>query len=112
MIIECGKHNDSEAKHRAYSYILSVLETFNLIQKYQQNSISQIYIHVDTQYRKENISDTFVKNWQNFDPISKGEVIGYRADKSPVLAPYTGYMILPNAEVEVGGEWCYFGKQV
>ncbi len=53
-----------------------------------------------------------MKQWENFDLVKKDEIVAYDGEKNPVFAPYDGFMIMPHKEVEVGGEWMYFGKLV
>ena len=56
---------------------------------------------------RESPDDRLARDWRSFDPIRAGELIGVRADGTQVLAPYSGCVLFPYPEAEVGGEWFY-----
>lgn len=111
ITIECGQHNDPSSLQVAYKSILSVLQSLNIIKvktTLDQRS-PQKWINVDKIIRKKN-GDRFLKNWENFDQVTDATIFGIDEQWIALQAPYDGYIIMPNEEVEIGGEWCYFGK--
>ncbi len=109
IVIECGENKNPFSYPNAYNYILSTLSTLWTVDVVNFPSNRQKWIDVDAIVRKKT-GGKFIKDWENFDPVKKDQIVAYDGEENPILAPYDGYMIMPNQEVEVGGEWMYFGK--
>ncbi|MBP6981874.1 succinylglutamate desuccinylase/aspartoacylase family protein [Candidatus Gracilibacteria bacterium] len=110
ITIECGENTDPESERNAYDSIISILvSSGNIRTGNKKQSHKQLWIHVDTIVKKEE-EGSFIKEWKNFDRVKKGQLIGRYEGGNIIHAPYDGIMIMPNSGVEIGGEWCYFGK--
>jgi len=55
--------------------------------------------------------DQFAKVWSSFDPVSKGDVIGTRADGTPVTAQFDGKIVFPDVNAQPNNEWFYMTRQ-
>ena len=111
ITIECGQNKDPNSIEVAYSSILSVLESLHIRKKIENPvNIEQVWISVDIIIHKKD-GYVFTKDWQNFDPIQKNETIGtHPITQESIRSSYDGIMIMPNASVENGWEWCYLWK--
>lgn len=109
---ECGQHEDQQAPLRARYAILQTLKLLGLISGEPEAPPERIDLKslvgvVDRLDEK----DTLSKDFHNFDPVAKDEVIGTRADGSKVLAKQDGFIVFPNPDAEVFAEWFYFAVQ-
>lgn len=111
ITIECGQNQDIRSSDNAYNYIISILNSLWAIDNNPKKPYEkQIWITVDTIVRKKE-NGRFSKEWKNFDPIKKNEIIGiYDSINTEIRAPYDGVIIMPNTSVEISWEWCYFWK--
>ena len=60
---------------------------------------------------REHPGDAFVREWQSFDPLKAGELIGHRHDGSEVRAEQDGFIVFPNPRALPGNEWFYFARR-
>lgn len=70
----------------------------------------QKVFRLDQVYFKDSVGDVLVKKWKNFEPVSRGQVIGQREGGAVVSAPYDGYVVMPKQNPKVGDEWFYIAK--
>ena len=111
VTLECGQHEDSEAPKVAYHAILQTLALLKLAQiplapprsEFEQLTLVDV---ID----RDHTDDTFVRQWESFDPISAGAEIGRRFDGSKITAPSNGFIVFPNPKALPGNEWFYFAQ--
>jgi len=113
ITLECGQHADPHAPEVAHKAILRVLTQLGMIapgavepRSDNKPELLQLYEVID----RESEGDQFVKTWASFDPVSKGDPIGARADGTPVLAPNDGRIVFPAANAKPGSEWFYLAR--
>ena len=49
-------------------------------------------------------------NWQSFDAVRAGDLIGQRASGADVRAPGDGWLVFPNARALARQEWFYLAR--
>lgn len=120
VTVECGQHEDPHAPEIGYISILKSLHHLQMIDEQCEcathpalhqaptPSRQQRYVKMQHVYYREE-GDTLVKEWEHLDAVTKQEVIGHRKNGSPILAPDTGYIVLPKCNASTGSEWFYFG---
>src|SRR6185295_8397503 len=111
VTLECGPHDDPNAAGVGYTAIVNTLAHLGLIDaadptpapRMEALSLSEV---VD----RTSDADAFAKAWRSFDRVGAGERIGTRADGTPVVAPFAGVVVFPNADAQVGTEWFYLAR--
>ncbi len=111
LTLECGNHADPQAPEVAYRAIRNTLAHLGLVQSAppevaQQTEALSIYEVID----RAHADDRFSRSWASFDALKRGDVIGTRADGTPVAAPDDGYILFPAALAAPGQEWFYLAK--
>jgi predicted deacylase len=111
LTLECGNHVDSQAPEVAYRAIRNTLAHLGLVpadspEVARQTEALLIYEVID----RAHADDSFSRAWASFDPLKRGELIGTRADGTPVTAPDDGYILFPAALAAPGQEWFYLAK--
>ena len=56
---------------------------------------------------RDHPDDAFAREWKSFDPLTRGDLIGVRADGTEVRAPEDGFIVFPNPNSLPGNEWFY-----
>lgn len=59
---------------------------------------------------KQDDADSFVRGWTSFEIVRKGDLIGRRADGSPVCARDDARIVFPNPRAQAGQEWFYLAR--
>ena len=111
LTLECGQHDDPQAKEVAYRAILNALRLLNVIDGRIENAANKmetlrLYEVVD----KHHENDQFSREWASFDTLEKGCLIGTRHDGTPVLAEVDGRIIFPDANAVANEEWFYLAR--
>ncbi|MEI8324666.1 MAG: succinylglutamate desuccinylase/aspartoacylase family protein [Betaproteobacteria bacterium] len=111
LTLECGNHADPLAPEVATLAICNTLAHLGLIATAAPEPAShtealRIYDVID----RVHTEDAFSRTWASFDPLKRGELIGTRADGTPVLAPDDGYILFPAALAAPGQEWFYLAR--
>lgn len=52
------------------------------------------------------------RDWKNFDPVKKGEVLARYADGLELTSPEDGFMVMPFSGAGIGEEWYYLAVAV
>jgi predicted deacylase len=111
LTLECGQHEDPQGPEVAYRAIMNTLAHLGLIDRpapapTKNIEALSIYEVID----RLHADDNFSRAWQSFDALKTGDLIGTRADGTPVLAEADGYILFPNAKAGVGQEWFYLAR--
>ena len=113
ITLECGQHEDPNGPEVAYLAILRTLVVLDMAQASivsarpaQPPELLQLYEVVD----RYSEGDQFERAWTSFDPVTKGQRIGTRADGTPVLAVDDGRIIFPASNAKPGSEWFYLAR--
>jgi len=109
---ECGQHDEAEAPDRARYAILQTLKLLGLMPGMPEPPPSTIELMklVDVVDRLHE-GDTLAREFQSFDPLREGDIIGTRADGTEVRAERDGFIVFPNPGAEVFAEWFYFAVE-
>lgn len=108
ICIECGYHTDPEASQIAVSAIQNFLKYFGLIDGDVAVPKQQKHIKAGWVYKNKK-SFVLSKNYQEFESIKKGEIIGID-DTEVVYAPYDGNIIFPHNTNIPNSEAFLFGR--
>jgi hypothetical protein len=54
--------------------------------------------------------DQFSRVWSSFDALAKGDLIGTRADGTPVTAEFDGKILFPDVNAQPNNEWFYMTR--
>ncbi|MEO4027486.1 succinylglutamate desuccinylase/aspartoacylase family protein [Chromobacterium vaccinii] len=110
LTLECGRHDDPAAPEIAYRAILNTLAHLGMVDAPdpapQPVALLSLYEVVD----KRDDADSFARAWSSFDSVRQGELIGRRADGSPVTAPDDARIVFPSPRAQAGQEWFYLAK--
>lgn len=112
LTLECGQHLDPNSPEVAYQAICNTLRQLGMLAgekaaPVQQKQAWRLYEVVDKLHAKDSLAHA----WASFDQLKKGQLIGIRADGSPVLAPLDGCIVFPDAHASAGEEWFYLAMQ-
>jgi len=111
LTLECGQHHDPQAPAVAWRAIRNTLAQVGLTDQtapLPEQAIEALAIHevVD----KQHADDRFARDWQSFDAVPAGTLIGQRANGQAVHAPGDGWLLFPNARAEARQEWFYLAR--
>jgi len=110
ITLECGQHDDPAAPDVAYHAIRQVLALLGMADIPLAPPPPDIeLIRLVDVIDMEDAGASFVREWDSFDRVRRGETIGHRADGTVVTAPDDGYIVFPNPGALPGNEWFYFG---
>ncbi len=112
VTLECGQHEDPKAPEVAYNAIRNTLVHLGLVAgdapAYVKGAEALSLCEVIDRAHPD---DTFTREWRSFDPLKEGEIVGHRADGTPVPAPFDGLIVFPNPNAKPGQEWFYMAKR-
>lgn len=107
ITVESGSHADPEAIEIADRCIAGVLNLLDMADVQVEPVARYTTHHMKDVFMRQSEGDQMVKDWQNFDPFHKGDLLATRADGSQILAPFDGCMIFPQSDAPVNREWFY-----
>jgi predicted deacylase len=111
VTLECGQHDDPRAPDVAYTAIVNTLAHLGLIDAADPAPVPRIEsLSLCEVVDRTSAGDALVKPWKSFDAVGAGERIGTRGDGTPVVAPFDGVVVFPNADAQVGQEWFYLAR--
>ncbi|GJJ03510.1 succinylglutamate desuccinylase [Duganella rhizosphaerae] len=113
LTLECGQHADPQAPEVGYRAIVNTLAFLGLINAPPPQPIADEAMEALSMvavYDKQHAGDSFSRAWSSFDPVRKGELIGTRADGTPVLAEFAGRILFPDAAAAANSEWYYLTR--
>lgn len=114
ITLECGQHLDPNGPEVARLAILRALVFLGMLDERavephrpaQPPELLQLYDVID----REDMGDSFTREWASFDAIANGQQIGTRASGQAVLAPSEGRIVFPNVKSQPGTEWFYLAR--
>jgi len=111
VTLECGQHDDPRAPDVGYTAIVNTLAHLGLIDAADPAPAPRMEaLSLCEVIDRTSVGDAFAKAWKSFDPVAAGERIGTRGDGEPVVAPFDGVVVFPNADAQVGQEWFYLAR--
>ncbi|MDB5931878.1 MAG: Succinylglutamate desuccinylase/aspartoacylase [Polaromonas sp.] len=112
VTLECGQHDDPQAVDVARHAILQTLALLGIspLPLKPEPAAREILRLVDV-IDREHVGDSFVREWQSFDAVKAGELIGTRHGGAAITAPLDGFIVFPNPRAEAGQEWFYFAER-
>ncbi len=111
ITLECGQHDDPAAPEVAYQAIVRTLAHLGLIDAAAPAPRDDInLLKLVEVIDRHHADDAFAKPWASYDPLQKDQLIGTRADGTPILAPQDGHIVFPNPTAVPGNEWFYFAQ--
>ncbi|WP_077001045.1 succinylglutamate desuccinylase/aspartoacylase family protein [Variovorax sp. KK3] len=110
VTLECGQHQDPAAPEVAHRAILAALRLLGMIAVEPQTQPQEppALLRLVSVTDRDGEGDRFVREWATFDPVSRGEPIGLRADGRVLAAERDGFIVFPNSTALPGTEWFYF----
>jgi predicted deacylase len=113
LTLECGQHSDPQAPEVAYRAIVNTLAFLGLVDAPAPPPIADAAMEALSMvavYDKVSADDRFDRPWSSFDPVTKDERIGTRADGTPVLAEFDGRILFPDSAAGANSEWYYLTR--
>ena len=111
MTLECGQHDDPQAREVGYRAILNTLAHLRLIDAPDPAPAGNVEsLRLFEVVDKDHAGDRFARPWTSFDPVAAGDVIGLRHDGTPLHAPTEARVVFPNPNSEPGQEWFYLAR--
>jgi predicted deacylase len=113
LTLECGQHADPAAPDVAYRAIMNTLAFLKVIDAPEpepialenMEALSMVAVH-----DRLDAGDQFSRVWSSFDPVAKGDLIGTRADGTPVTAEFDGKILFPDVNAKPNNEWFYMTR--
>ena len=111
LTLECGQHQDARSPEVAYHAIRNTLAQLGLTDEPPPPPVPAIEaLSIHEVVDKQHADDHFTRDWQSFDAVRAGELIGTRASGQAVHAPGDGWLLFPNARAEPRQEWFYLAR--
>lgn len=107
ITVESGSHDDPAAIEVADRCIAGVLNLLDMADVTVEPVAHYTTHHMKDVFMRESDGDRMAKDWVNFDPFKKGDLLATRADGTPILAPFDGCVIFPQLDAPVNREWFY-----
>jgi predicted deacylase len=112
VTLECGQHADPRAPEVAWRAIHHALAHLGMSNEQPPATREDIeLLKLAEVIDRLHDDDHFARQWVSYDPLCAGEIIGTRADGTPVVAPEDGCIVFPNAAALPGNEWFYFARR-
>ncbi len=111
LTLECGPHTDPQSPEVAWRAIHRTLAHFGLTDAAPPQpaaTLEALSLHAVVD--KQHADDRFVRDWQSFDTVRAGTLIGHRASGVPVHAADDGWLVFPNARAAARQEWFYLAR--
>ena len=110
VTLECGQHEDPEAITVAAQAIRGALALLGLANVPAPPRIAGAAARLTDVVLRAAPDDRLVRDWHSFDVVQADDVIGLRADGTPVRAARDGCVLFPHPEADVGQEWFYLAE--
>lgn len=113
LTVECGQHDDPQAVGVARQCILNTLAFLGLIEEAPPAPLQRVrHMRIVDVVDKTHDHDAFEREWNSFDRIAAGELIGTRAEGTAVRAWEDGYLLFPNPAAGALQEWFYLAREI
>lgn len=113
VTVECGQHDDPQAVAVARSCILNTLAFLGLTDAAPPAAARSFeHLRMFEVMDRNDEADHFARDWDSFDPVRAGELIGTRADGTAITAPRDSFILFPNPDAAAGREWFYLAEQI
>ncbi|MEM6603162.1 MAG: succinylglutamate desuccinylase/aspartoacylase family protein, partial [Pseudomonadota bacterium] len=110
VTIECGQHLNKDAPDIAYDTILHALSYCKMIENpIPLPKILHKFVQMRDVFSKEK-AGSFAQPWKHCDMFQKGDILAEYDDKTKIIAPYDGVIVLPKLSANIGKEWFYIGQ--
>jgi len=111
LTLECGAHTNPQSPEVAWRAIHRTLAHLGMTDEAPPQPVAGIEaLSLHAVVDKQHADDRFVRDWQSFDPVQAGTLIGHRASGAPVLAPGDGWLVFPNPRAAARQEWFYLAR--
>ena len=107
VTIECGNHADPEAPERAYRAIIGAMGHLGILSKAEPSSSFEKSYHLRQVVLRQSARDMLSHDWEIFDPISKGDLLGHRSNGEAVVSEQDGAIIFTYPSTKAGGPLVY-----
>jgi predicted deacylase len=112
VTLECGQHADPAAPEVAYRAIRHTLAQLELVDEPAPTARADIeLLRLAEVTDRQHPDDRLARAWASYDPVCRGDLIGTRADGTPLHAPADGFIVFPNPAALPGHEWFYFAQR-
>lgn len=112
VTVECGHHSDPAAPDVAYRAVRNALAHLGLVADPAPAPRGDVeFLRLCEVTDRLHEGDAFARPWASYDPLQQGDLIGTRADGSPVRAPRDGFIVFPNPAAGPGNEWFFFAER-
>ena len=111
--LECGNHHNADATDIGYRAILRAMAHLGMrdsVGPAAEPRGGRRCVRMQSVYRRETGAE-LAKPWRHFDEVAKGEPMARLTGGGIIAAPEDGYIVLPKALADVGGEWFFFGTK-
>ena len=110
ITVESGSHADPEAIEIADRCIAGVLSLLGMADVTVEPVPKYTTHHMKDVFMRQHEGDKMTKDWVNFDPFKKGDLLATRADGTQITAPFDGCVIFPQLDAPVNREWFYLAQ--
>lgn len=113
VTVECGQHDDPQAIAVARNCIFNTLAFLGLTDEVSPTPVRRFeHLRMFEVVDRNDEADHFAREWDSFDAVRNGELIGTRADGTSITAPRDGFILFPNPDAPAGREWFYLAEQI
>ncbi len=110
VTLECGQHQDPAAIEVAWQALQGALAHLGLAEVAAPARFAGAAARLTDVVLRESPQDRLVRDWHSFDALQAGDLIGVRADGTPVTALRDGCVLFPHPDAEAGREWFYLAE--
>jgi predicted deacylase len=112
ITLECGQHDDLASRDVAYRAIMQTLAHLKMIDAPDPAPVAAPeFLRLTEVVDRAAPGDTLARAWASYDPLRAGDIIGHRANGTPLVAPADGYIVFPNPKARPGDEWYYLAQR-
>ena len=112
ITLECGQHADPLAPEVAYRAIRHTLAHLALVDSRPRPCCAPTKGLCLTEVTdRHHADDRLAREWSSYQSLRAGDLIGQRADGTPLRAADDGFIVFPNPNASPGNEWFYFARR-